>query len=326
MTDVFISYSRKDYRYDDGKGEIIPGNPISRVKEALDKAGISYWMDEELSLGTDWGKILPKKIRSALFFLFISSKHSNSHVYTKSEVQIAIEQKKEIIPFKIDDTIYNDDIIAHIAGLQHNLPYELNPTQALDELVRSINKLKDEFEENKRREWLIKRLQQIQTEKEHLIEDRNALQSEMDTLSNNFTTLSSSITELEEEKKKIEEELVGPKPEIRMRRPEAFLLVEEYDEQQIYCIYEGNNSFGSVKRQEENHQQIVLSSDILKGTHFSITIVFSGQQKRYRLSVYEPNSIGLNAKDNIVGEETLISPNDVLVMENVRIKLIENLN
>lgn len=321
MTDVFISYSRKDYRYDEGKGEIIPGNPITRVKEALDKAGISYWIDEELSLGADWGKILPKKIRSAHFFLFVSSKYSNTHVYTKSEVQIAIEHKKKIIPFKIDDTIYNDDIIAHIAGLQHNLPYDLNPIQALEGLVRSIEQLK-------REEELKTRLIQIETEKSHLIEKRDALQSKMDCLSNEYNKLNSSISKVEEEKKIIEEMLSpGSKPKIdRMRRPEAFLLVEEYNEQQIYCIYKGKNSFGSVKRNEENHQQIVLSSDILKGTHFSITVEFPGQQKTYRLSVYEPNSIGLNAKDNIVGEDTQINPNDVLVMDNVKIKLIENLN
>lgn len=321
MTDVFISYSRKDYRYDDGRGEIIPGNPVTRVKEALDKAGISYWIDEKISLGADWGRIIPEKIRSASFFLFISSKNSNSHLYTMNEVQIANNNKKKIIPFKIDDTPYNDNLLIHIASLQHNLSFELNPTQALEDLVQSIEVLKLE-------NGLKIRLQEIEIEISHLLEKKDTLQSEMDNLNKEFNKLNSSISKLEEEKKIIVGKL-SPGPNLlidRMRRPEAFLLVEEYNEQQIYCIYKGKNSFGSVKRNEEYHQQIVLSSDVLKGTHFSITVTFSGQQKTYRLSVYEPNSIGLNAKDNIVGEETSINPNDVLVMDNIRMKLIENLS
>ena len=36
--DVFISYSRKDYV--DEQNNVIPGNEVSKIKEALTKAGI----------------------------------------------------------------------------------------------------------------------------------------------------------------------------------------------------------------------------------------------------------------------------------------------
>ena len=43
--DVFISYSRKDYV--DEQKNIIPGNEVSKIKDALSEAGITYWFDEE---------------------------------------------------------------------------------------------------------------------------------------------------------------------------------------------------------------------------------------------------------------------------------------
>ena len=43
--DVFISYSHEDY-VDENKN-VIPDNEVSKIKEALTKAGITYWMEEK---------------------------------------------------------------------------------------------------------------------------------------------------------------------------------------------------------------------------------------------------------------------------------------
>ena len=43
--DVFISYSRRDYK--DKNNQIIPGNIISQIKEMFDANGITYWFDED---------------------------------------------------------------------------------------------------------------------------------------------------------------------------------------------------------------------------------------------------------------------------------------
>ena len=42
--DVFISYSRSDYKNHDG--DIIPNNVISKIKKILDENDITYWIDE----------------------------------------------------------------------------------------------------------------------------------------------------------------------------------------------------------------------------------------------------------------------------------------
>lgn len=43
--DVFISYSRKDYV--DEHNNVIPGNEVMKIKDALTQAGITFWFDEE---------------------------------------------------------------------------------------------------------------------------------------------------------------------------------------------------------------------------------------------------------------------------------------
>ena len=46
MYDVFISYSRADYK-DPETGELLPNSPVSLVKELLDELGVRYWIDEK---------------------------------------------------------------------------------------------------------------------------------------------------------------------------------------------------------------------------------------------------------------------------------------
>jgi hypothetical protein len=55
--DVFISYSRKDYV--DDKKNIIPNNVVSKIKESLSDAGITYWFDEE---GINYGNNFVEKL------------------------------------------------------------------------------------------------------------------------------------------------------------------------------------------------------------------------------------------------------------------------
>ena len=70
--DVFISYSRRDY-IDENK-VIIPNNIVSQIKDALKKADISYWFDEDgLYCGDAWAEKLAERIEECSIFLFIST-------------------------------------------------------------------------------------------------------------------------------------------------------------------------------------------------------------------------------------------------------------
>ena len=135
--DVFISYSRKDYV--DEQKNVIPGNEVSKIKEALTKAGISYWFDEDgVYSGDEFAKVIVKNIKASCVFVFLSTKNSNQSEWTASEISTAHMMKKKIIPVRIDDSIYHDDVILYISRLSH-VDYNDNPVKGRKELIRSIN-------------------------------------------------------------------------------------------------------------------------------------------------------------------------------------------
>lgn len=113
--DVFISYSRKDYIVD---GNPIEGCIISKIKQAFDDNNISYWFDEEgIYSGDEFASEITRAIRTSKLFLFISSMNSNKSLWTSNEISTALAFKKKIIPFRLDESPYNDSVMMKIASL-----------------------------------------------------------------------------------------------------------------------------------------------------------------------------------------------------------------
>lgn len=142
--DVFISYSRKDYL--DENHRIIEGNIITKIKDAFINSGISFWFDEEydgVSGGDAYMTRIANGIAESLILVFISSKNSNATDMTAGEIATAHLYKKKIIPFRLDDTPYNRSIIIKIAPLDY-IDYFTNPEKAINELITSIKKHKEE--------------------------------------------------------------------------------------------------------------------------------------------------------------------------------------
>ena len=134
--DVFISYSRKDY-IDENK-QIIPGNIISKIKDLFDANGIKYWFDEDgVFSGDAFASEIAQNIKSARIFLFISSINSNASEWTSNEIATAHTYKKKIIPFRYDDSCYNDSVIIYIAKLDY-IEYRKNDASSLTRLLTSI--------------------------------------------------------------------------------------------------------------------------------------------------------------------------------------------
>lgn len=116
--DVFISYSRKDYV--DEAGNVIPNNMLSKIKDTLRTNGISYWFDEEgIYSGDEFASVLTRAIRNSKVFLFVSSINSNQSKWTSNEISTALEFKKPIIPFRIDDSSYNDSVMMKIISFDY---------------------------------------------------------------------------------------------------------------------------------------------------------------------------------------------------------------
>lgn len=181
--DVFISYSRRDYV--DENQQIIPGNIVSQIKELFDANGISYWFDEDGVLSGDaFAPIIARNIKSAKIFLFISSVNSNASEWTSNEIATAHEYKKKIIPFRFDDSIYNDSVILYIARLDY-IEYKANQTKALTRLLSSIKDylkgLKEASEQKQLEEERIRNLENAKQEKDARIQ---LLKNELSSLEN----------------------------------------------------------------------------------------------------------------------------------------------
>ena len=116
--DVFISYSRRDY-VDEHKN-VIPDNVVSRIKNALTTAGISYWFDEEgINHGDKFAKLIVRNIKMSRVFVFVSTENSNNSEWTGREIASAHMMKKHIIPVRIDDSTYNEDVMFYISILDY---------------------------------------------------------------------------------------------------------------------------------------------------------------------------------------------------------------
>ena len=136
--DVFISYSRRDYI--DENGNPLPENIISKIKDALKKNGITYWIDEDgINSGDEFARLIIRSIKESSVLLFVSTENSNRSEWTRKEIASAIAYKKKIIPFKYDDTPFNDSLLLYLADLDF-ISYAKTGDKALNRLVTSISK------------------------------------------------------------------------------------------------------------------------------------------------------------------------------------------
>lgn len=93
--EVFISYSRKDTAI------------AEKVCNALDKAGISYFIDRQgIGGGMEFPAVLARAILDTEIFLFLGSVNSYDSKFTNAEVTFAFNKKNRnrIVPYLIDNT------------------------------------------------------------------------------------------------------------------------------------------------------------------------------------------------------------------------------
>ena len=104
--DFFISYSRKD-------SEI-----VKAIYEWLESAGYKCWLDiDGMFSGVSYKKVIVDAIKHSKLLLFMSSESSNKSRNVVSEVSIAVEYGKKVIPIRLDMSHYSEsieyDIINH---------------------------------------------------------------------------------------------------------------------------------------------------------------------------------------------------------------------
>jgi len=208
--DVFISYSRKDY-VDENKNKI-PNSAVSQIMDALTRAGISFWFDENgIESGEQFAEIIEEAINDSMAFLFISSEASNSSVWTMREVFAATAKpEKLIIPVRLDDSEYNAKFRMILRPFDF-VDFSIKPEKALKNIVSSINKQKERAalakkEEQKRLEEEQRRAEEEQKKQLSLLLMKQT-KEELLKLANEYDTISheqkKKALEISEKLKKI---------------------------------------------------------------------------------------------------------------------------
>jgi hypothetical protein len=90
MAHVFISYSRKDSEY------------VGRLAAALEKEGLSVWLDERIDYGTKWPRVIEEKVDTCGAFVLVMSQFSKESDWVQKELARALHKKKEIFPVLLD--------------------------------------------------------------------------------------------------------------------------------------------------------------------------------------------------------------------------------
>jgi len=92
MSDVFISYSRKDKAF------------VQQLFAALEQQGYDAWVDwDDIEYAEDWWRKIQSGIAGSDNFVFIMSPHSVRSKVCFDEVQYAEDNNKRLIPVVIDD-------------------------------------------------------------------------------------------------------------------------------------------------------------------------------------------------------------------------------
>lgn len=217
--DVFISYSRKDYKNENGI--LIEGNVITELKACFEKNNITYWIDEEgIYSGKAFAKVIARNIKRCKIFVFVSSVSSNKSPWTSGEIATAVEYKKTIIPLRIDDSVYQEDVMIYLAKLDY-IDYYANQEKGMRSLINAILIYKKELEderlaalkiqqERERQERLEeeKRRRLIMDEKERKEQERlAAIALEKKRREQELTMILDQIYDLEKKENELESKL-----------------------------------------------------------------------------------------------------------------------
>lgn len=171
--DVFISYSRRDYV--DENYNVIPGNAIAEIQNVFDENGITYWFDKDgIYSGQEFIEIITGAIAESKMLIFISSKHSNESIWTAGEIFEALDGEKAIISVKIDNCQYNKKFKLLIRPLDY-IDYQENPQNALKDLLRAINKVKEDIAQKQREEEKLRQEKEAEAKKEKIKEEISIL-------------------------------------------------------------------------------------------------------------------------------------------------------
>jgi hypothetical protein len=129
MTDVFISYSRKDKEF------------VQTLHNALNKINREAWLDwEDIPLTAEWWQEIQRGIEATETFIFIITANSVASAVCRDEIEYAIKLHKRLVPIVRDDSFDKSQI--HPALSKYNWLF-FRSTDNFDEAFLSLIKALD---------------------------------------------------------------------------------------------------------------------------------------------------------------------------------------
>lgn len=133
---VFISYSSKDNLYADG---------IVTILKELD---VPYWKAPEMiPAGSNYAKEIPKAIRECDSVLLLISKDSQESIWVEKELDSAVNNRKNIVPIRIDEEPLNDMYQFYLNNVQM-IPYGLDKEKLMEQLKEHFDSLDTDTQPN----------------------------------------------------------------------------------------------------------------------------------------------------------------------------------
>lgn len=111
MTKVFISYGRRDRKI------------AESLCNWLETRGIPCWIaPRDIHSGISYAGEITRAIRAALLVVVICSKNASRSEHVKTELNLAFNSSKFILPYCLDDTPFGDDLEYYLSFKQR-IPY-----------------------------------------------------------------------------------------------------------------------------------------------------------------------------------------------------------
>jgi peptide/nickel transport system substrate-binding protein len=111
----------------------------NRVCGKLEGNGISCWIaPRDIPPGEKWDHAIAEALPQCRILVIIFSAYANDSDYCINEVGIAFEGKKEIIPFRIDNTVPSGAMILYLRNRQWIDAQEPHLENELDRLVKRV--------------------------------------------------------------------------------------------------------------------------------------------------------------------------------------------
>ena len=131
--EVFISYSSKD--------SIV----AQEICEELERAGVKCWIaPRDIPMGAKYASVISQAVKLCRAVVLVFSEQSAESPWVASEINIALDNRKQIFPYKID-TVKLDDYDEFYMYLNNRHWIESYPDyrSRLAELVRVVSKQSD---------------------------------------------------------------------------------------------------------------------------------------------------------------------------------------